>query len=569
MTGLLSGHLRVLLALGTEDQVQLLEVTRGLKETVFTHSSQDFQDPMQAACDDSNSIQTTSVGEPVSSEPCSITNHHKAFSYSIVNHHEEDLSGQSKSQTRHIRNNLSQVLQSLYDHTHALESLQSYCYHNSDSVPTLNVKEDVGSSSVDLSDLTGSLPSATSLLRRTALQERKIDGVEFQGNSYVDMARHTPFKNSETEKSNTEKLCSSLNEGSAVSFDCPSVRRQKETQDSNIQFVTDTTASHCDVDSLGTKEFSQSVVDQQAKPTQCDQSSQAGAGLKTHITINSKIDSCLSSDKQGDIGISSKNQESQTDLHGVELTSSATVTLQNSFNTTKGEICKLPRSPSGDVICEAFIGSDVVSDVQPEDFSDLENSSFLQNEHIQESVGHKELSCQCMQTSLSQVFAEPDTGFESWTGPGINEPYSQSPRPGLSADSFPGIVNQASNMEQPPSLLHESVTSQPAEVESEYKFHAHLEIERAMHLQCFTEHDDNETVTGITFEPSTYVSFVLKQGCPTTNESELKMVTPVVSHSASPVWHWQCDTWLPSDLLTNVSVLVTKHLCISETALNL
>lgn len=558
MTGLLSGHLRVLLALGTEDQVQLLEVTRGLKDAVFTLSSQDFQDPMQAACDDSNSIQRTHVGEPVSSEPCSIMNRHKEFSYSVVGHHGSSLLGQSESLTRHIRNNLSEIPESLYNRTHALESLQSYCYCNSD-VPTLDVQEDVTSLSVDVSDLTGSLPSVTSVLHRTVFQEGKMDGVEFRGNSYVDVARHTSFKNSETEKSNAKIPCSSPSGGSAISLECPTVRREKHTQDPNFQSATDVvTASHCDVDSLGTKEFYRSVLDRQLKPSQRDQSSQAGDGLKPHDIVNSKIDSCPSSDKQEDVGISSKHQESQTDLHGLELTSSETVTLQNSLNTTKGEKCKLPRSLPGDVICKACISSNEVSNVQLENFSDSKSSS----------AGHKELSCQCTQTSSSLVFAEPNATFESCTGPGITESCSESPRPGLNADSLPGIVNQASNTEQSFSLVHELLTSQPAEIEPEDRFRAHLEIERALHLRCFTEHDDSETVAGTAFEASTYVSFVLKQGCPTTNGSELKMFTPVVPHSASPVWHWQCDTWLPSDLLTNVSVLVTKCLHISVTALN-
>lgn len=558
MTGLLSGHLRVLLALGTEDQVRLLEVTRGLKEAVFTHSSQNFQDPMHAACDDSNSIHTTSVGERISSEPRSIMNHHKEFSYSVVSRHELNSSGQSESPTRHIRNDLSEVPESLYGHTHALESLQLYSYRNSDTVPMLDVQEDVTSLSVDVSDLTGSLPSVTSVLHRTVFEEGKMDDVEFQGNSYVDVARHTSFKNSETEKSNAKKPCSSLSEGSAVSLECPTVRREKHTQERNFQSATDmVTASHCDVESLGTKEFYKSLLDRQVKPSQRDQSSQAGAGLKTHSTINSKTDSCPSSDKQEVVGISSKHQESQADVHVLELTSSETVTLQNSLDTAKGEKCKLLRSPRSDFIFEACISSSEVSDVQSEDFSDSRNSS----------LGLKELSRQCTQTSSSPVFAGPNTTFESCTGPRIVESCSESPRPGLSADSFPGIVNQASKTEHSSSLVHELLTSRPAEVEPEDRFHAHLEIERALHLRCFTERDDSETVAGSAFEPSTYVSFVLKQGCPTTNVSELKM-SPIVPHSASPVWHWQCDTWLPSDLLTNVSGRVIKHLCISVTALN-
>jgi hypothetical protein len=319
------------------------------------------------------------------------------------------------------------------------------------------------------------------------------------------------------------------------------------------------TATHCDVESLGTKEFSQSVVDQQVKPSQRDQSSQAGAGLKTLGTSNSRIDSCLSSDKRTDTENRSKHQESQTDLHGLNSTSSETVTLQNSFDTTKGKKCNLPRSALGDVICEACISSKGVPNVQ--DFSDSKNSSFLQNEHIKQSVGHKELSCQCTQTSSSLVFAELNTALESHTGSSINEPCSESPRSGLITDSFPGIDNQSSDTEKSSSLLHKSLTSQPAEVEPEDRFRSHLEIEKALHLQCFTGHDDSATVIGTTFEPSTYIGVVRKQGCPSTNESELKIFTPVVPHSASPAWHWQCDTWLPSDLLTNVSVTIMKYRC--------
>jgi hypothetical protein len=397
---------------------------------------------------------------------------------------------------------------------------------------------------VDVSDLTGSLPSVTSVLQRTVFQEGKIDGVEFQGNSYVDVARLTSFRNNETEISNANKPCSSLIEGSAVSLECPAVRGEKHIQESNIQCATDVvTAGHFDVDFLGTKEFYQSVVDRQVKPSLCDQSSQAGAGLKTRGIISSKIDSCLSSDKQEDAGISSKHQESQTDSHGLELTSSETVTLQSSLNTTKGEKCKLPRSPPDVVICEACTSSNDLSSVQLERLSDLKNCS----------VEHKELSSQRTQTSLSPVFDEPNTTFESCTGPGIIESCSESPRPGLNADNFPGLVNQASKTEQSSSLVQEFLTSQPAEVEPKDRFHAHLEIERALHLRYFTEHDGSETVAETAFEPSTYVSFVLKQVCRTTNESELKMFTTIVPRSTSPVWQWQCDTWLPSDLLTNVS----------------
>jgi hypothetical protein len=547
----------VLLALGTEDQVQLLEVTRGLKEAVFTRSSQDFQDPMQAPCDDSNSIQT-SVGEPISSEPRSITSRHKAFSYSVVNRHESRLLGRSESQKSYIRNNLSEVPRSLYDQNHAVESLQSYYYRNDDGVSALDVQEDVSSLSVDVSDLTGSLPSVTSVLPRTAFQEGKIDGVEAQGNSCVDVARRTSFKNSKTEESNAEKPRSSLSEGSAVSSECPAVRREKHAQEPNFQSATDVMiASHCDNDFLGTKEFYQSAVDWQVKPSLHDQCSQAGTGLKFRDTIASKIDSCLSSDKQEDVGISSKHQESQTDSRGLELTSSETAALQNSLNTIRGEKCKLPGSPPGDVICEACSSSNELSSVQPEDFSYSKNSS----------VGHKELSCQCTRTSLSPVFAEPNTTFESCTGPDIIESCSELPGPGLNADSFTGIGSQASKMEHLSSLVRESLTSQPAEVESEDRFHAHLEIERALHLRYFTEHDGGETVAGTAFEPSTYISFVLKQVCPSTNESEMKMFTPIVPRTAGPVWQWHCDTWLPSDLLTNVSVLVTKHLRITATAL--
>jgi hypothetical protein len=549
----------VLLALGTEDQVQLLEVTRGLKEAVFTHSSQDFQERMQATCDDSHSIQTASVGEPVSSETCPVMKRHETFSHSVVNYHEPVFLGQSDSQTRHIRNSLSEVPQSLYDHTGALESWQSYCYHNSDSVPTLDAQEDVRSLSVDVSDLTGSLPSVTSVLQRTKHQEGKIDGMEFQGNSCVNVARHMSFKNGHTGESNAKKPCSFVNEGSAVSFECQTIRREKHTQEPNFQFATGMViARNFNVDSLGTKEFSQPVVDQQIKPPQHDKSSQAGAGLQTHGIIGSKIDSCLLSDKQANIGISSKHQESQTDLHVIDLTSSETVTLQDTPRTTKGATCELPRSPLGDVICEACISSNGVSNVQPEDFCDSKNSSFSENEHIKESVRDKKLSCQSTQTSLSQVFAELNIGVESCTGPGIQEPCSKSLRPDLNADSYLGIVNQASNTQQSSSLPHESSTKQPAEVDPKCSFYAHIEIERAMHLQCFMEHNNNETVSGTAFEPSTYVTFVLKQDCPATIESELKVGTPLAPHTASPVWNWQCDTWLPSDLLTNVSILAMK-----------
>jgi hypothetical protein len=652
VTGHLSGHLRVLLALGTEDQVQFLEVTRGLKEVAFTPSSQDFHDPMQAACYNSNSIQT-SIGGPLSLEPHSVTNRHKAFSYPAVNHHEPSLLGQSEPQIRHIRNNLSEVPHSLYDRTHALESFKLHCYHNSDGihtldtpedvtslsvdasdltgslpsvtsvlhrtvlqegkidveyqgnsyadvarhmssksgetekrnaekpcsspsegsvvslecptvrrekytqepnlhgVPTLDIPEDVTSLSVDVSDVTGSLPSITSVLHRTVLQEGKIDGVEFQGNSYVDVARHMSSKSGETEKSNAQKPCSSPSEGSVVSLECLTVRREKYTQEPNLQFTTHmVTASHCDVESLGTKEFSQSIVDGQVKPSPRDQSSQAGAGPKTLGTGNSKIGSCLSSDKRTDTEITSKHQESQTDIHGLNSTISGTVTLQNSFDTTKGKKCELTRSPAGDVFCEACTSSNDTRNVQ--DLSDSKNSSFLQNERIKVSVGHKESSCKCTQTPLSPVFAQPNTTLESRVGPYMSEPCSESPRPGLIADGFPGIVNQPSTTEKS--------SSQPAEVEPEDRFRAHLDIERALHLQCFTGHDDSAAVTGTAFETSTYIGVVLTQGCPST-ESELKMFTAIVPRTTSPVWQWQCDTWLPSDLLTNVSIIIMKYRC--------
>jgi hypothetical protein len=507
---------------------------------------------MQATCDDSNSIRTASVGEPISLELCS-----------LVNHNEPVFLGQSEYQARHIRNSVSAVPQSVYDRTCTLESSQSCCYHNNDSVPTLDAVEDVRSLSVDVSDLTESPCSVASVFKGTKHQKGKNDGTEFQENLNVNVARHLSFKNNQTVESNAKKLCSYLSEGSAVSVKCPAIRREEHTQEPNLQFPTDMVIAS---DFLGTKEFSHSAADEQLKPPR-DQSSQSGAGLQTYGIFSPKIDSCLSADEQANTGISAKNQESQTDSHVLELTISETVTPQNTPKITKDAKCELPRSLLGDVISEACVGNNEVSNVQTEDLRDSQNLSSLQNEHMKESVTDTELSCQYSQTSLSQGFAKLHTGIEHCNGPGINESSSGSDRLDLNVDASLGIVNQNSNTGQLASLLHESLPIQPADVDPKCSFHARLEIERALHLQCSLEYDGSETVAGTALEPSTYVTFVLQQGCPVTNDSELKMATPLASHSVSPVWHWQCDTWLPSDLLTSVSVFVMKHLCGSETAL--
>jgi hypothetical protein len=116
-----------------------------------------------------------------------------------------------------------------------------------------------------------------------------------------------------------------------------------------------------------------------------------------------------------------------------------------------------------------------------------------------------------------------------------------------------GINNQAVEAQQLLPVLGDLEASQSAGADPEIRFHVQVEIERAVHLQFYLQHEGDETIAGDVTEPSTYVTFLHEQGC--ASESELQMFTPLASHSADPSWCWRCDTWLSSNLLTNVSVL--------------
>lgn len=471
MTGLPSGHLHVVLALGTEGQVQLLEVSHGLKEAVFTHS---FQEPLPTTHNSNHNIQTSSVGKLTSMEP---------FPCSVVDCHKPEFSGISESQARHINNNssvTSEFPQSLYEQMHLMESLQE-CSYNSDSVPTLDTEEHLRSVSVDVDDLMESLPSSVSVLYRVKDKRELNSGTEFQGNS-------------------------------------------------------------------GTKEFSQCIVDQQVKKSQLqlqnDQSSQSGPRLQTDDIFNAKIDTNEPSNMQAKIGISTKHQESQADLLILDLTNSEIVTLQNTPKVTESE---LSRTPPLDIISDVCVSNNGASNVQPGDLSDSQNCDFSQNEHIKERLRDEELSPYCSHTSLSHIPAKWKSDLKD-----SKLLCSESVRSDFNSGSFLGMISQASNARQLSSVLHESVGLKSAEIDPKSNFYVHLEIERAMHLQCYRQHEGNETAGAIA-EPNTYVT------CQNDNESEVKMFTPLVLHTANPSWYWQCDTWLSSDLLTDVSILVMKH----------
>jgi hypothetical protein len=537
VTGLPSGRLNVVLALGTEDQIHLLEVSRGLKETLFIHSLQNFQEPVPASHDDSHIMKATPVRDLTSTEP---------FSCSVANHHEPLFSRKSESQARHINSSLSvtsELPQSIYEHTHTLESLQEHSCDDDDSVPILDTQEHVRNISVDVSD-------SASISHRMKDQGEQNNDTELQGSSFDNVVRHLPSKNNRTTKSNVTKVCSIQNQGPAVSFKHASIRNEKYSQQPSIQYsVERVKPRHLNDDSFEAQEFCQSIVDQQVKHSQGGHSSHSGSELQTYDTSNAKIGTYHPLNKHARIVISTKHQESQTDSFVVNVTSCETVTLQN---TSKDTASELPRGPPLDIIHEVCVSSSEVSNVQPGDMNDSHNSSFSENEHMKERLRDKELSHQCTHTSLSLLSDKLKSDLKVSTVPCTDKLLSsESEGTDLNRDSFLG--NQTSKAEQLSSVLHESVASKSAEIDPESNFHVHLEIERAMHLRCFRQHEGGKTVAGV-IEPSTYVSFLLKQSSPGADESGSNMFTPLVSNTASPSWHWHCDTWLSSDLLTNVSV---------------
>jgi hypothetical protein len=540
VTGLPSGHLHVMLALGTEDQVQLLEVSRGLKEAVLT---------LPTTQNSSHSIQTASVRKFTSMEP---------FTHSTVHRHEPSLSGTSESQTRHINSYSSSVtselLQNHHEQTHLPESLQECLYHNSDTVPTLDVQEHLESVSVDVNYLTESLPSSTSVSYRVRDERGPNSDTELWDNSFPNVVKHILFKKNQTTEDNIRELYSIQNQGQGpvVLFKDPAVRKEKCSQEPSFQFLADAVkAKHHYVDSSGTKEFSQFVVDQRVKKSdlqsQNDEFSQSGPKLQMYDLVNAKIDTDEPSYMQAKIGIGTKDQESQVDLLVLDVNISKTVTVQNTSKATESE---LHRSPPLEIISDICVNSDEVLHVQPEDWNDSQNSDSSQNEHKKGRLRGKELCPECSLMPLSHSPTKAKSDLKD-----SKSLCSESERTNLNSVSFLGMNNEASNARHLTSVLLESVESKSAEVDPERNFHVHLEIERAMHLQHFRQKAGSETA-GAVIEPSTYVTFMVRQGCPNGNESEVKMFTPLMSHSTNPSWCWHCDTWLSSDLLMDVSVII-------------
>lgn len=566
MTRLPAGRLHAVLALGTEDQVRLLEVTCCIDNSndgVQTASTGKLTSmvPMPAAYDISDGIQTPSLGEQMSMERMRATyndNHSiqtasvrehtsmEPFPVSVVNHYAPVFSGNSKSQERHINNSssvISELPQRFYDHTYALEYLQQYSYHNSDSVPTLGTQEHGRGMTVDVRDLTKSLPNSPMVSHEVNSQH-----TEFRQSSFDNVERHLSFKNTKTVRSSDQKSCAIQNQRPSLAFKHPANRKEQYPQGHSFQHSVDKLmVKNHNVGSSGTKDFSQSTGGQQVKQSKLqskgDQSLQSGTGWRT----DAKIGTYRPSNKETKTGVSTKHQASQADLLALDVTTSETVTLQNTSKST--ETCELLSDLPLDIIYEACVSSNEVLDVQPGDLSDSQSPNFSQNEHTDEGVSSKELSSQCTEVS-SQVPTKLKSDSKDGTGPGTNKIIcSESGKTDLNTDSFLGIDSRASEAQQLFSVLDDLEASKSAEADPENSFHVHMEIERAMHLRC----DGDETVAGEATEPSTYVTFLLKRG--SANESELQMSTPLASHSANPSWCWHCDTWLSSDLLTNVSVL--------------
>jgi hypothetical protein len=494
-------------------------------------------EPTPATYNDSHSIQTASVGEHTSVEP---------FPCSVVNHYAPVFSGNSKSQARHINNSLSVISdlpQRFYDHTYALESLQQYSYHNSGSVPMLGTQEHGRGMAVDVRDLTKSLPNSPMVSHEVNSQH-----TQFRQSSFDNVERHLSFKNTKTVKSSDQKSCAIQNQRPSLAFKHPANRKEQYPQDHSFQHSADKLmAKNHNVGSSGTKDFSQSTGGQQVKQSRLqskgDQSLQSGTGWRTDDIINAKIGMYRPSNKETKTGVSTKHQESQADLPALDMTTSETVTLQNTSRST--ETCELLSDLPLDIIYEACVSSNEVSNVQPDELSDSQSPSFSQNEHTDEGVSSKELSSQCTEVSC-QVPAKLKSDLKDGTGSGTNKIIcSESERTDLNTDSFLGTDSRVSEAQQLFSVLDDLDASTSAEA----GFHVHVEIERAIYRQ----HEGDETVAGETTVPSTYVTFLRKQR--SANESELEMFTPLASHSANPSWCWHCDTWLSSDLLTNVSVL--------------
>ncbi|XP_033608790.1 uncharacterized protein LOC111867995 isoform X4 [Cryptotermes secundus] len=564
VTRLPAGQLHAILALGTEDQVWLLKVTRldnssdGVRTTSTgkltsmvpmptAHDSNDgiqtahlggqmLMEPTPATYSDNHSIQTSSVGEHTSVEP---------FPCSIVNHYAPVFSGNSKSQARHINNSasvISELPQRFYDHAYASASLQQCSYHNSDSVPTLGTQEPGRDKTVDVRDLTKSLPHSPMVSHEVNSQ-----CTEFWQSSFDNVERHLSFQNTKTAKHSVQKSCAIQNQRPSLAFKHPVNRKEQYPQGHSFQHSADKLmVKNHNVGSSGTKDFSQSTRGQQVKQSRLqskgDQSLQSGTGWQTDDIINVKP-----SNKETKTRVSTKHQESQAGLPTLDVTTSETVTLQNTSKST--ETYELLSDLPLDIIYEACVSSTEVLNVQPDELSDSQSPSFSQNEHTNEGVSSKELSSQCTEVSSQGPFKLINY-LKDGTGGGTNKiTYSESERTDLNADSFLGIDSRASDAQQCVSVLDDLEASKSAEADPESSFHVHVEIERAMHLQYYRQNEGDEAIAGKATEPSTYVTFLLKQG--SANESELQMFTPLASHSANPSWCWHCDTWLSSDLLTN------------------
>jgi hypothetical protein len=567
VTRLPSGYLHAVLALGTEDQVRLLEATRSLgnnSDSVQTTSVGKLTSmvPMPAIYDSSDGIQTASLGEVISMEPLPATydNDHsiqaafigehtsvEPFPCSVVNHHVPIFSGNSKSQSRHINNSssvISKLPQSFCDHTYALESFQQYSYHNSDRVPTLDTQEHDRSVTVDVRDLTESLPNSSLVSHEVNDQQEQKNNVEFRQNLFDNVERRLSFKNAKTVISSDLNSCAVQNQRPSLAFNHPADRKEQYPQAHGFQYSADKLmVKHYSVGSSGTKDISQPTGGQQVKEPRLqskgDQTLRSGAGQQTHDIFNAKMIT----------GHSIDQQELQADLPVLDVTSSETVTLQNSSRST--ETCELPSDLPLDIIYEACYSSNEVLNMHS---SDIQSPSFSQNVHT-DGVSSKELSSQSTDVS-SQVPAELKNDLNDDTGPVTSKiTCSESERTDFNRDDFLGIDGRASEARQLFSVLDNLEASESTEVGPESNFHAHVEIERAMHLQCYMQHEGDETAAGDVTEPepSTYVTFFHEQGH--ASESELQMFTPLASHSANPSWCWHCDTWLSSDLLTNVSVL--------------
>ncbi|XP_069677731.1 C2 domain-containing protein 3 isoform X2 [Periplaneta americana] len=558
------GQIQVVLALGTEDQVQLLEVSRGLKETILTPSQcQDSECRMQYGSDIRPGTSKMAEGQITSTEPslCSVLNNSDIF---IENHNV------CESQMRHIRPNSGVARGSLRGNGQSLIIQQQDYDLYADSMFTLGSHEPVrntvtnsvqestvlnGNKNGRPRNISGNVNGAqdlyiqprsriqkdayvgkvpmhvngvqvtssyqSSILNLELIQQRKDEGTKNNGNS-LGHVRQFPQR-CQPEINGACKDMSVQNHDSVPHV----THTNKITEQNNLPFINE------DSNIIqGENSGSQSNIDQQMTQLQVFENSNEhfDSEMDSHEVLNDRFNAFHPTSQTG---YHRKHQESQTDLLILDLADCGSLPLQSSSTFNKSTRENLPTDPTFDDTCK---DCNRVNEMLNRDASNGDSSNLLHSK-----LRTKEKSVQFSQQSSDLKI----NSSEAETNSHANEESEQE----ISSLTKDNVMTVSDKVLKSGHLLEEPVPLRSADTEN--YFHVHVEIERAMHLQCFKQQKKNESDTEAEFEPSTYVTFLLKQCCSSSNETDVRVFTPLVPQTVNPVWHWHCDTWLPSDLLTN------------------